>query len=115
MDNTINSATLSIKTAVFVDTQSKMTHVSMKSGEFVDKLVVLPFLSTKQGHVMDGKVSLFVKMPRAVLRGKCLRSVGFQRDHVHLKHKSALGFFCLVSDEELFLSLGMFANRQPYE
>ena len=69
MKSTINCIYLSMKTAVFVDTQSKMTHLSMKSGEFVDKLVVLPFLSTKQGHVMDGKVSLFVKMPRAVLRG----------------------------------------------
>ena len=115
MDNTINSATLSMKTPVFVDTQSKMTHLSMKSGEFVDKLVVLPFLSTKQGHVMDGKVSLFVKMPRAVLRGKRLRSIGFHGDLVHLKHKSAQGLFCLVSDEELFLSLRMFANRLPYE
>ena len=86
-----------MKTPVFVDTQSKMQ-----------------FLSTKQGHVMDGKVSLFVKMPRAVLRGKHLRSVGFQRDHVHLKHKSALGLFCLVSDEELFLSLGMLVSRQQY-
>ena len=104
-----------MKMPVSVDTQSKMTHLSMKLGEFVDKLVVLQFLSTKQGHIMDGKVSLFVKMPRAVLRGKRLRSVGFQRDHVHLKHKGALGLFCLVSDEELFLSLGMLVSRQQYE
>ena len=58
MDNTINSATLSIKTPVFVDTQSKMTHLSMKSGEFVDKLVVLPFLSTEQDHIVDVRMSL---------------------------------------------------------
>lgn len=61
-----------MKTPVFVDTQSKMTHLSMKSGEFVDKLVVLQFLSTKQGHVMDGKVSLFVKMLSGSLMGKTL-------------------------------------------
>lgn len=94
----INFSPLSIKTPLFVDTQS-----------------ILQFLSTKQGHVMDGKVSLFVKMPRAVLWGKRLRSVGFQRDYVHLKHKGALGLFCIVSDEELFLSLGMLVSRQQYE
>ena len=29
--------------------------------------------------------------------------------------KTALGLFCVVSDEELFLSLGMLVNRQQYE